>query len=66
MITSCQEVKCVNDVNFILSIYGQFGAIRKPNSRRIVKTKTENRTKVSLTQLQTIALSKATILGKKH
>ena len=50
------------DVIVIFPIYGQFGAIRKPNSRRMVcktfslivifcLTKTENRTKKSLTQL---------------
>ena len=50
------------DVIVIFSIYGQFGAIRKPQSgRRVFNTyvfintfyliKTENRTKKSLTQL---------------
>ena len=51
------------DVIVIFTIYGQFGAIRKPDSGRIVcksyilinsnlnLTKTENRTKKSLTQL---------------
>ena len=42
-------------VNFL--IYGQFEAIRKPI------TKSENRTKESLTQLSTIALSKGTIFA---
>ena len=49
-----------SDVTVIFPIYGQFGAIRKPDSGRIVSktyalinsnlTKTENRTKKSLTQ----------------
>ena len=43
------------DVITIFLIYDQFGLIRKPDSRRIVGnfylTKTENRTKKSLTQL---------------
>ena len=42
-------------VNFL--IYGQFEAIRK------LITKSENRTKESLTQLSTIALSKGTIFA---
>ena len=48
--TLCQK-NC--DVIVIFSIYGQFGAIRKPGSRRLVfyVAKTENRTKKSLKQL---------------
>ena len=66
------------DVIAIFSIYGQFGAIRKPDSGHIVSkfyifinsnlhlTKTQNRTKKSLAQLSHIALSKGTILAKNR
>ena len=65
------------DVIAIFLIFGQFGAIRKPDSGCIVcKTyifinsnfylkKTENRTKKSLNSSHTIALNKGTILAKK-
>ena len=65
------------DVIAIFRIYGQFGAIWKPYTRRMTcKTyistntfylkKTEKRTKKSLTQLYTIPLIKGTILTKKR
>ena len=62
----------------IFPIYGQSGAIWKPDSGRIVckiyifinsnlfSYKTENRTKKSLTQLSHYCLSKFSILAKKR
>ena len=64
------------DVIVIFSIYGQFGAIRKSNSRRMVcntyifintnvlSYKTEKRIKYSQHSLHTITLSKDTIFTK--
>ena len=65
------------DVIYFFQIYGQFGAIRKPDSGRMsIKlifssivtfylTKTENRTKISL-KYYTISLSKGTIFVRKR
>ena len=68
------------DANVIFRIFGKFGAIRRPDSghrvrksyvfsnRDVFFAKTENKTKKSLTQLcsHTTALSKGTLLDKKH
>ena len=59
-------------------IYGQFGAIRKPDSERIVYklifpltvtfylTKTENRTKMSLTQFSNYWFEQKFYFGQKN
>ena len=66
------------DVINIFRIFGQLGAIRRPDSRHrdcksyifsnrnLFFTKTANRTKKSLTQFRTIALSKGIFLDKKR
>ena len=58
------------DVIAIFSIYGQLqqsgNRIPDAQSVKLLFYKRENRTKNSLTQLHTIALSKGTVLAKKR
>ena len=66
------------DLIAIFLIYGQFGAIRKPDSERIVYklifpltvtfylTKTENRTKMSLTQFSNYWFEQKFYFGQKN